>query len=232
MNQDLCLNLWYKINPRVRCAFGNVLSWWPSLWVVTEPAVRSVQHLDNFFLTNSLAHCPFPAAGDISIIPTHLHYHCQLLHIGSRGSALCFLCPLLEQVTFLLVSAKLWCADGQSVGVARLSTASLCWWAKQMLLRIASCPPLSAGKTCLFVCCCCCCCFCVQNQWNWRLKTALHSPSYWEPEDENEERGGWGVRGLQRRWPPVMDQCVLPLHIVALPLLVSPRLLGSVISAV
>ena len=63
-------------------------------------------------------------------------------------------------------------------------------------------------------------------------KKALHSPSYWEPEDENEERGGWGVRGLQRRWPPVMDQCVLPLHIVALPLLVSPRLLGSVISAV
>ena len=23
-DQDLCLNLWYKLNPRVRCAFGNV----------------------------------------------------------------------------------------------------------------------------------------------------------------------------------------------------------------
>ena len=25
-DQDLCLNLWYELNPRVRCAFGNVLS--------------------------------------------------------------------------------------------------------------------------------------------------------------------------------------------------------------
>ena len=23
-DQDLCLNLWYELNPRVRCAFGNV----------------------------------------------------------------------------------------------------------------------------------------------------------------------------------------------------------------
>ena len=25
-DQDLCLNLWYELNPRVRCAFGYVLS--------------------------------------------------------------------------------------------------------------------------------------------------------------------------------------------------------------
>ena len=24
-DQDLCKNLWYELNPRVRCAFGNVL---------------------------------------------------------------------------------------------------------------------------------------------------------------------------------------------------------------
>ena len=25
IDQDLCKNLWYELNPRVRCAFGNVL---------------------------------------------------------------------------------------------------------------------------------------------------------------------------------------------------------------
>ena len=26
-DQDLCLNLWYELNPRVRCAFGNVYNY-------------------------------------------------------------------------------------------------------------------------------------------------------------------------------------------------------------
>ena len=25
-DKDLCKNLWYELNPRVRCAFGNVYS--------------------------------------------------------------------------------------------------------------------------------------------------------------------------------------------------------------
>jgi len=25
-DQDLCLNLWYELNPRVRCAFGNIFN--------------------------------------------------------------------------------------------------------------------------------------------------------------------------------------------------------------
>ena len=35
-DQDLCLNLWYELNPRVRCAFGNVLRPLPKiiLWTL------------------------------------------------------------------------------------------------------------------------------------------------------------------------------------------------------
>ena len=25
-DQDMCNNLWYELNPRVRCAFGNVFT--------------------------------------------------------------------------------------------------------------------------------------------------------------------------------------------------------------
>ena len=31
-DQDLCLNLWYELNPRVRCAFGNVWKFMPHCW--------------------------------------------------------------------------------------------------------------------------------------------------------------------------------------------------------
>ena len=27
-DQNLCLNLWYELNPRVRCAFGNVFKYY------------------------------------------------------------------------------------------------------------------------------------------------------------------------------------------------------------
>ena len=34
-DQDLCLNLRYELNPRVRCAFGNVFNMHGIYWVVS-----------------------------------------------------------------------------------------------------------------------------------------------------------------------------------------------------
>ena len=42
-DKDLCKNLWYELNPRVRCVFGNVLSLFPpnhfSLKKVLSPSI-------------------------------------------------------------------------------------------------------------------------------------------------------------------------------------------------
>ena len=54
-DQDLCLNLWYKLNPRVRCAFGNVFihSRWGNNeygWILYQLAVGGRSILKISFL--------------------------------------------------------------------------------------------------------------------------------------------------------------------------------------
>ena len=50
-DQDLCLNLWYELNPRVRCAFGNV--WNPISANMPNQYVDILwPYGDNWYLSN------------------------------------------------------------------------------------------------------------------------------------------------------------------------------------
>ena len=137
----------------------TLLSWWPRQWAVTEPACHKCQTLWQFLphkLTVPIVRAT-PTVDIIVVIASSSQTRCAPkvdiaminIFVGAK-SAIAKLWALLELVNrlrFLLVSLERGFADGQSVRVAMLSSASSSWWGRQMRTRMASCLPLSLLPT-------------------------------------------------------------------------------------
>ena len=89
-DQDLCLNLWYdlkkllwqdELNPRVRCAFGNVYLWRCNVvdknigvsWTQPKAPVKTI-NMEDIYHSRTHTHYPLPIPLPITIsMPTPIH---------------------------------------------------------------------------------------------------------------------------------------------------------------